>query len=196
MSADGNRIFFESADKLVADDTNGDNGCPPWGSNAQKLSIVACQDVYEWEAQGTGSCKSDTENGGCLYLLSGKGSEPSFFADASASGDSLFIFTGTQLVGQDKDGLIDAYNIRVNGGLASQNQSETAPCTGEACKGLPMQPPIVNSPGSDSFTGPGNQRPNRAQKKHGKGKHHKKKQKKKKHKNGRGTANTNRGASR
>src|SRR5262249_54806563 len=60
MAANGNRIFFESDDKLVGADTNG------------------VKDVYEWEAEGTGSCASSDQDGGCLYLIStGTSSEPS-----------------------------------------------------------------------------------------------------------------------
>jgi len=171
LSADGNMIFFETNDKLVAADTNGDSSCAPWGSALQEHNTRTCQDVYEWEAMGTGSCKSGAQNGGCIYLLStGKGSEPSFFADASASGKDVFIFTASQLVGQDKDELIDAYDVRVNGGLASQNEQGEEPCNGEACRGLPVPSPSTQSPGSAGFAGPGNQKPVRPHKK----KHHKK----------------------
>ena len=112
--------------------------CEPWGSAFQKLDIRTCQDVYEWEAKGTGSCKSESQNGGCLYLLStGKGAEPAFFADADEDGENVFIFTANPLVSQDKDALIDAYDVRVGGGLASQNQPATKPCDGEACKPEP-----------------------------------------------------------
>ena len=38
LSADGGRVFFETADPLVAQDTNGEI------------------DVYEWEVDGEGSC--------------------------------------------------------------------------------------------------------------------------------------------
>ena len=69
LSGDGNRIFFETPDALVAADTNGDEGCPGWGSGKQASHILSCQDVYEWEAKGSGSCDSEAQNGGCLYLI-------------------------------------------------------------------------------------------------------------------------------
>ncbi len=178
LSADGQRVFFETRDKLVAADTNGDLSCAPWGSGFQRGFIHTCQDVYEWEANGTGSCASTAQNGGCLYLIStGKGKEPAFFSDASESGDDVFIFTANQLVAQDKDELIDVYDAKVSGGLPYQSQVEAKPCEGEACKGQPAVPPAVQSPGSSSFSGPGNQKPAR----HHKKKHHKKKKHKKNH---------------
>ena len=43
-----------------------------------------CQDVYEWVATGKGSCESEAQNGGCVYLIStGDGTEPAYFIDAA-----------------------------------------------------------------------------------------------------------------
>ncbi len=158
LSGDGNRVFFETRDALVAADTNGDEGCPGWGSGGQATHIKTCQDVYEWEASGTGSCKSTAQNGGCLYLLSsGKGFEPAFFADADEEGDNVFIFTTAQLVGQDGDRLFDVYDARVGGGLASQNQPPPVPCESEeACRGVSLAAPLTGSPATPNFSGPGN----------------------------------------
>ncbi len=50
MSSDGSRVFFDSSQPLVPQDTNG------------------TLDVYEWERDGSGSCH---EVIGCVYLLSG-----------------------------------------------------------------------------------------------------------------------------
>ena len=163
LSADGDQVFFDTRDKLVAGDTNGVN------------------DVYEWEAKGSGSCGSEEQNGGCLYLLSGgTGSEPSFFADADVSGDNVFFFTDESLVGQDKDELVDVYDARIGGGIAAQNQPPPPPpCEGEACKGGTLPSANFQSPGSASLVAPGNPKPNhkkKSKKKHGK-KHHKKKTK-------------------
>ena len=47
--------------------------------------------------------------------------DPSFFADASASGRDAFIFTRSRLVGQDQDELHDVYDVRAGGGSGSQN---------------------------------------------------------------------------
>jgi sugar lactone lactonase YvrE len=164
LSADGNRVIFDSAEKLVGSDVNGVN------------------DVYEWEAKGTGSCAGEAENGGCLYLISsGTGVRPSYFADADASGGNVFFFTDQSLVAQDKDELVDVYNARVGGGIAAQNETPPPPCEGEACQGQLPPAPVVPSPGSASFTGPGD--PKAKHKKHHK-KKHKKHAKGKKHTRG------------
>jgi virginiamycin B lyase len=179
LSRDGSRFFFETPDALVAADTNGEDGCPPWGSGIQKGSATSCQDVYEWEAPGTGSCEEGASaysaaNGGCIYLISsGKSDEASFFGDAGASGDDVFVFTFERLVGQDRDALLDVYDASVGGGLPSQNPPETKLCDGEACKPLPAVPPPPQSAGSASFSGPDNLRPRRG--------HKKKKHRRKKH---------------
>jgi streptogramin lyase len=177
LSADGTRIFFETADKLVANDTNGEGECPVVTSTAAR----SCQDVYEWEANGSGSCQSEAQNGGCLYLLSsGTSPEPSYFGDASASGNDAFIYTTQPLVDQDKDQIVDVYDARVGGGIASQNPPpEPEPCLAEtSCRGEVPAPAPTQFPGSTSFSGPGNQKPSHHKKKK---RQHKKKQHKKRH---------------
>jgi Fibronectin type III domain len=142
LSASGDQFFFETGASLLPRDTNGTT------------------DVYEWEADSAGSCENSADEGGCLYLLStGKSPDPSNFADASASGDEAFLFTDQPLVGQDEDQLVDVYDVRVDGGLASQNPPAAASCDGEECK-LPantsLAPPFV---ASVTFSGPNNQPP-------------------------------------
>jgi hypothetical protein len=170
LAADGSRVFFETSDALVPADTNGLNGCPTVGTPLQLYS--ACQDVYEWEEDGRGSCQSKAQNGGCLSLLStGKSREPSFFGDANESGDDVFIFTTQQLVPQDKDELLDAYDVRVGGGLAYQHQVAASSCQGDGCKSPAVVPPAPTQAGSAGFSGPSSPRAPR----HHKKKHHKKK---------------------
>jgi len=142
ISSDGKRAFFDSPDQLVAADHN------------------AVKDVYEWEASGSGSCTSAEVSGGCLYLLSdGDSPSPSYFGDNSRSGDDAFFFTDAQLVPDDQDALVDAYDARVGGGLAEQNRAATSPpCSGEACKGAATVAPSESSPGSATFAGPTNQK--------------------------------------
>jgi hypothetical protein len=157
LSADGNRVFFETADKLLPADTNGDAGCPNQKASPQ---FRRCQDVYEWEAEGSGSCHSHAQDGGCLYLLSlGTSDQPSFFDDASASGDDAFIYTGSPLVPQDQDQLTDLYDVRVDGGLPSQYQVVPPACTGDVCQGTPSGAPAVSTAASVTFAGPGNAMP-------------------------------------
>ncbi len=147
LSANGNRIFFESTDALVARDTNGAGGCPIVGSALQ--SFPACQDVYQWEAKGTGSCNSEAQNGGCLSLVStGKSTFPSFFLDASLSGDDVFIITRSELVRQDTDGVLDVYDAKVGGGLVGQNPVPDVCLSNPDCKppqpAAPPPPPPVS----------------------------------------------------
>ncbi|HKZ12403.1 MAG TPA: hypothetical protein VJL81_01015 [Solirubrobacterales bacterium] len=142
LSADGRRVFFDSPDRLVAGDRNDVN------------------DVYEWEAKGEGSCTSEAEDGGCLFLISGGAPDggPSWFGDADEEGNNVFFFTAQPLVAQDGDELVDVYDARVGGGIAAQNKlPPPPPCEGEAgCRAAaPPPPPSPPSPGSTG-TFPGN----------------------------------------
>ncbi|MGC1167066.1 MAG: hypothetical protein WA862_13265 [Solirubrobacterales bacterium] len=133
LSDDGERLFFESFDKLVSRDTNG------------------TLDVYQWEAQGKGTCQDPK---GCIQLISsGQSPQRSEFVDADASGEDVFFFTGESLLAQDP-GLIDIYDARVGGGLPGP-PVQPAACEGEACQG-PFNPPSDPTPGSLSFNGAGN----------------------------------------
>jgi hypothetical protein len=157
LSTDGSRFFFESAEKLVAADTNGDAGCPRAEVLVGGGAFPTCQDVYEWEADGSGSCHGSDQNGGCLYLLStGTGTAPAFLGDASASGDDVFILDADQLVPQDADHLRDAYDVRVDGGLAAQHAAPPPPCdvNAGACEGAGTNPFNTPGAGSGSFQGP------------------------------------------
>jgi hypothetical protein len=157
LSADGDRVFFESPERLVVADTNGVGGCPPVRQGILSGDVPACQDVYEWEAKGSGSCESEAENGGCLYLLSsGTSPEPSYFGDASRSGDDTYVFTSEPLVAQDQDALIDIYDARVGGGIAAQNALPAPICEAEGCKPAVGATPGFPTPGTPGFLGQGN----------------------------------------
>jgi hypothetical protein len=200
LSTDGDRVFFETADPLVPADTNGDPACTYYYESQaiKNTENPDCEDVYEWEAPDTpgGSCHAPEANGGCLSLLStGKSPDPSVFVDASADGNDVFIATASQLVPVDKDELNDIYDVRVDGGLASQQVLPPEPCSsGEACGGSRAGGSPASTPGSSSFQGPGNpascrkgfvRRHGKCVKKHksrkAKKSHHKNDQKKKHH---------------
>ena len=161
LSASGDRVFFETPDKLVSADVNGDEGCPhPLFQGGPVAYWFPCRDVYMWEADGAGSCHSQAQDGGCLFLLSsGDSGAPSYFDDASASGDDVFIYTGSPLVPQDADQLSDLYDVRVGGGLAAQHQVAPPSCTGDTCQGTPSGVPAVSTAASVTFSGPGNATP-------------------------------------
>jgi hypothetical protein len=168
LSADGNRVFFESTEALVLADVNGipaspdADGCPLSTTDATNhFAYPICKDVYEWEAQGTGSCTAArAHDGGCLYLLSsGTSDKASFLLDASTDGSNAFLITRSPLVGQDGDRLYDVYDARVGGGLKSQNQSPAIPCENEGCKPGSSTPPQSQSAGTASFAGPASPKP-------------------------------------
>ena len=154
--SDSGQLFFDTPDALLPAVQN--NGV---------------SDVYEWEGNGTGSCASGADNGGCLYLLSGgASSSPSYFANASPSGNDVFFSTWNQLVPQDTDTAADFYDARVGGGFPP-----TAPppsCVGDSCKPpqTEQQPPPTVA--TVTFVGPGNVTSSSS-------KNHKKKKKHKKH---------------
>jgi hypothetical protein len=158
LSAAGGRVFFETPDALVPADTNGEGGCPLVSELPKK---PRCQDVYEWEAAGEGSCTAGeaTAQGGCVHLLSsGKAMDPALFADASEEGEDVFFFSRDRLVGQDEDELMDVYDARELGGLASQFPPKPPPpCeSAEACHGPEQAPESEESPASAAFEGGGN----------------------------------------
>jgi hypothetical protein len=147
LSGDGSRVFFQSTEALVPVDTNGE------------------MDVYEWEREGAGSCKRSSESfsggsGGCLYLIStGQSGDQSYFGDASSDGSDVFFFTRQPLVGQDQDQNADLYDARVEGGIAAQNLSSPARCTGEGCLTPALSALVFGAPASTSFSGAGNLKP-------------------------------------
>ena len=140
LSDDGSRVFFNSYVALVPRDTNGK------------------EDVYEWEAPGSGDCTSESfafssAAGGCVGLISsGESPQDSEFVEASPSGSDVFFATSASLLPQDP-GLVDIYDARVGGGFPAP-QAPPAPCEGEACQGAPV-PPNDQTPASAAFSGPG-----------------------------------------
>ena len=141
MTDDGSRVFFESFDALVAQDTNGQG------------------DVYEWTREGTNGCSRQSEgfaeiDSGCLALISsGQSADNSRLIDVTADGHDVFFATSQSLVPQDP-GLIDIYDAREGGGFAPP-PSPAPGCEGEACQG-PLAPPSDPTPGSATYHGPGN----------------------------------------
>jgi hypothetical protein len=141
ISDDGSRLFFHSDEALLPRDTNG------------------LQDVYQWQAAGTGSCDSDDvdfyeQNDGCVYLISsGRDGAKSEFVDADPSGDEVYFTTGEGLDPRDP-GLRDIYAAKIGGGFPIPQT--TAPCEGEACQS-PPPPPEFGNPSSSTFEGFGNQ---------------------------------------
>ncbi|HEX6455872.1 MAG TPA: hypothetical protein VF009_05070 [Solirubrobacterales bacterium] len=96
ISEDGSRVFFDTPDALVPQDTNGK------------------RDVYEWH-EGTVS-----------LISSGKDGTNSYFLDSSADGRDVFIGTHGQLALTDTDASGDLYDVRVGGGFPFVAEEECA----------------------------------------------------------------------
>jgi hypothetical protein len=159
LAADASRVFFDSSDALALQDTNNR------------------PDVYEWEAQGEGTC---SKPGGCISLISsGRDGEASEFIDASASGADAFFLTAASLVPSDP-GSVDLYDAREGGGFAVL--PTPIACEGDACQPLPSEPEdptpgtLVPNPGNAPVHFPKTH--HRKPKKN----HHKKRHQHKKHK--------------
>ena len=141
MSDDGNRVFFQSPIALAPgalDDAQ-------IGSGEEGIPVYA-QNVYEWEAQGTGGC---AQSAGCVALISvgqdtsvNNGAPPTCahggvpgsvcLIATDSSGKDVFFTTTDQLVPQDTDTEFDFYDARIDGGFAEP--SKPVPCpTADAC---------------------------------------------------------------
>jgi hypothetical protein len=153
LSENGSRFFFQTPDSLVSGDKNR-QGCEP----TVLLEAETCLDVYEWEAQGEGSCTTVTADGGCLYLISsGEGDKPSYFLDADPQGKNVFILTASQLVPADRDQLDDVYDAHEFGGLLSQQQLPVTPCgSQQSCQGQQGSGTAPAPAATSTFSGPGN----------------------------------------
>jgi hypothetical protein len=132
LRADGNRLFFESTEGLRSSDIDG------------------LRDVYEWEAEGVGSCK---RKGGCVYLISsGRSVRSDYLFGHSQSGDDVFIHTSDVLLAGDEQ-TASIYDARAGGGFASP---EPAICAEEACKPGLTPPPALPAPQTDAQGKSGN----------------------------------------
>lgn len=138
LTTDGTRAFFESDERLVLGDVDG------------------LTDVYEWEAQGTGSC---TREGGCLALISSpRSSEAEYLYAVSADGSNAFIESADGLLPQKPAGGAPAiYDARVNGGFPPP-PAPAPECLGEACQPAASASPD-QTPASSAFDGQGNAKP-------------------------------------
>jgi hypothetical protein len=126
MTPDGQRVFFNSPDRLVHADAN------------------SRQDVYEWQ------------DGQVSLISSGVSDLDSFFADASLDGDNVFFTTFQRLVGQDRDISRTLYDARVNGGIAAQTPPDPGPpCEADGCR-PPLTPsPVTPTAATVTFSGAG-----------------------------------------
>lgn len=140
LSDNGDRVFFNSYDSLVPGDVN------------------ATQDLYQWEAPGTGGCSVGApdyfpRNRGCVDLLSsGHSPSESEFVDADSTGDNVFFTTSSSLDAARDLGQVDVYDARVGGGFPPPE--EAPKCAGDSCAAVPTVPG-AETPTSSIFHGPG-----------------------------------------
>jgi len=120
---EGARVFFTSAEQLLARAGNG------------------VENVYEWEQGGTGSCESEEREGGCIYLISsGTSPNPSFLIDTSESGADVFFATTEGLVTGDTGESYAVYDARVDGGFPES--APTAECV-SSCRAASLAPALA-----------------------------------------------------
>ncbi|HYJ21765.1 MAG TPA: hypothetical protein VEW07_07070, partial [Solirubrobacterales bacterium] len=94
-SSDGRRIFFTTAEALLAADHNG------------------VEDAYEWA------------DGSLALISSGTGAAPARFLGTNPDGTNAFFETNDTLLAEDRDGgLVDYYVARIGGGFPSMSVSE------------------------------------------------------------------------
>jgi hypothetical protein len=146
--SDSGRLFFDSTDPLVPQDTNG------------------LMDAYQYEPAGVGGCTSvsatfSVRAGGCVDLISsGTSNEESAFFEASENGDDVFFLTSARLTGEDYDNAVDVYDAHVCSVALPCHAAPVSPppCTsGDSCKAAPaLQPAIFGAPASATFSGAGN----------------------------------------
>lgn len=149
---DDGKLFFESYDALLPEDSGG------------ALS------VYEYEA-GTGQLS---------LISSGQSEVESIFLDASADGSDVFFMTAEKLLPRDGDTAFDVYDAHVGGGFPEASKP-AAPCEDEAsCRPPVSSAPAFPDPGSAAYAGPGNVKEAPAAPKKKK-KHHRKRHRHKHH---------------
>jgi len=150
---DSGRLFFQSPDALVPQDSNGQ------------------EDVYEYEPSGVGTCAEQGATfvagaAGCVNLVSsGVSTRESVFFDASVSGNDAFFSTSAKLAWSDLDEAFDVYDARSPHSSGEPVGFPQPPrpleCEGDACQGTP--PTVIDkTPSSLTFVGPGNRHPSSA----------------------------------
>jgi hypothetical protein len=154
--SDSGRLFFNSTDALVPQDTNGT------GDVYQYEPPQTAEEAPPGDTCTTASRTYSPASAGCTSLISsGTSAEVSGFLDASENGDDVFFFTNAQLSPQDFDTARDVYDAHVCSAESSCPPPAPAPapaCEGDACQS-PAVAPNDPTPGSLTFQGPGNPAP-------------------------------------
>ena len=164
--SDSGRLFFDSPDALVSQDTN------------------SKEDVYEYEPEGvprgrhectSSSVTFSARSEGCAGLISsGRSSSESAFLDASETGGEgehgeglqegggdVFFLTAAKLVPQDTESSFDAYDAHECTGqspciIAPEAQAPAACETSESCRPSSLSSSTSASPATGTSSGSGN----------------------------------------
>jgi DNA-binding beta-propeller fold protein YncE len=144
LSPDGRRAYFQTADRLVLGDVDGN------------------LDVYEWEAAGEGTCEEGGAGylqtlAGCVYLISsGRSPGEDYLYGVTPNGSDVIFESSDRLVPQDPEKTPSLYDARVGGGFPPP-APPAGECLGESCQpaAVPRDDP---TPASASFEGAGNVR--------------------------------------
>lgn len=150
ISEDGQRLFFQTSARLVAQDTNESTAAE---ETSGELGVGS--DVYGWGGDGTeeGPGVFCHMANGCTHLISaGEDVGPERFLGASSSGRDVFFTSAAQLVPQADPEFTNIYDARVDGGFPPSPPS--AECT--SCQGVGSPPPLVGPGASGTFAGAGN----------------------------------------
>ena len=131
MSEDGSRVFFDTPDSLVPEDTNG--GAP----QSAKFGTPTSTDVYEAE-------------GGKVYLISsGKATTPTVLQGTTPTGDDVLFTTTAKLAPQDTDGGYEnVWDARVGGGFPAEAGGGQPSCVGASCRAAFGVAPAFAAPAS------------------------------------------------
>ncbi len=126
---DDGTVFFDTPNPLDPRDSNG------------------TRDLYSYD------------HGKISLLTNGRRPGDVAFLDATPDGEDVFFSTIAPLVGQDRDKVRDLYDVRVEGGLFSQNPPPLLECLRDDCKATPNTGPELPFGGSEGLTGPENFKP-------------------------------------
>lgn len=138
IDASGSEVFFQTPDSLLGEDTN--QGAPADPLTGEPGST----DVYEWE-------------GGGVHLIScACSSVPATLMGTTPSGDDVLFTTATTLIPSESAGGYTAlYDARVGGGFPPP-PSDTGPSCPSGCRAGSSEPPLLATPPTATFQGPGN----------------------------------------
>ena len=138
----GAMAYYEDARRAISE--NGEYVIFESTEKLQADDANGANDVYLWH-DGTVSLISDGTN------PAGVTEPPSM----SGTGSDIVFATTSTLVGQDKDELQDIYDARIDGGFPAPTPEPS--CAADACQGPQSSSPSFGTPGSQYFTGGGNQ---------------------------------------